>query len=138
MILKSTAPCPPCSTPIANAFFEGGSTSAWQSNVTFVIHRAVYDGCMTTNIDIQFRYAQHPTEDTMRAVAELYDVYGIRRVRLHQAERSVLVEYDATRLSSAVVFQLLRRAGLSVTEQISAFAPAPAAVAPDGNASPAA
>ena len=29
---------------------------------------------MTTNIDIQFRYAQHPTEDTMRAVAELYDV----------------------------------------------------------------
>ena len=78
---------------------------------------------MTTNIDIQFRYAQHPTEDTMRAVAELYDVYGIRRVRLNQADRTVLVEYDATRLSSAVVFQLLRRAGLSVTEQISAFAP---------------
>ena len=77
---------------------------------------------MTTNIDIQFRYAQHPTEDTMRAVAELYDVYGIRRVRLNQADRTVLVEYDATRLSSAVVFQLLRRAGLSVTEQISAFA----------------
>lgn len=94
---------------------------------------------MTTNIDIQFGYAQHPTEDTMRAVAELYDVYGIRRVRLNQADRTVLVEYDATRLSSAVVFQLLRRAGLSVTEQISAFAPPPPpAPAPDGNATPAA
>jgi hypothetical protein len=92
---------------------------------------------MTTNIDIEFRYAQHPTEDTMRAVAELYDVYGIRRVRLNQTDRTVLVEYDATRLSSAVVFQLLRRAGLSVTEQISAFAPPPPAAAPDGNASPA-
>ena len=82
---------------------------------------------MTTNIDVQFRYAQHPTENTMRAVADLYDVYGIRRVRLNRAERSVLVEYDATRLGVANVFQLLRRAGLSVTEQISPFpSPAPA------------
>jgi hypothetical protein len=80
---------------------------------------------MTTNIDVQFRYTQHPSEDTMRAVADLYDVYGVRRVRLNQAERSVLVEYDATRLGVANVFQLLRRAGLSVTEQISAFPPPP-------------
>ena len=79
---------------------------------------------MTTNVDVQFRYAQHPTEDTMRAVADLYDVYGIRRVRLNQPERSVLVEYDATRLGAPNVFQLLRRAGLSVTEQISPFLPA--------------
>ncbi|MHB1794985.1 MAG: hypothetical protein ACYCPO_08460 [Acidobacteriaceae bacterium] len=92
---------------------------------------------MTTNIDNQFRYAQHPTEDSMRAVADLYDVYGIRRVRLNQSNRTVLVEYDATRLSSAVVFQLLRRAGLSVTEQISPFAPAPPP-APDANKNPAA
>jgi hypothetical protein len=80
---------------------------------------------MTTNIDVQFRYAQHPSENTMRAVADLYDVYGIRRVRLNQPERSVLVEYDATRLGTANVFQLLRRAGLSVTEQISPFPPPP-------------
>lgn len=80
---------------------------------------------MTTNMDVKFRYTKHPSEDTMRAVAELYDVYGIRRVRLNQPERTVLVEYDATRFSAAVAFQLLRRAGLSVTEQISQFAPAP-------------
>jgi len=61
----------------------------------------------------------------MRAVADLSDVYGIRRVRLDQPERTILVEYDATRLAAANVFQLLRRAGLSVTEQISAFAPPP-------------
>ncbi|MBA2677083.1 MAG: hypothetical protein H0U76_01585 [Ktedonobacteraceae bacterium] len=76
-----------------------------------------------TSIDIQFRYSQHPTEDTMRAVADLYDVYGIRRVRLNRVDRTVLVEYDATRLAAANIFQLLRRAGLSVTEQISAFPP---------------
>lgn len=87
---------------------------------------------MTTNIDVQFRYAHHPTEDTMRAVADLYDVYGIRRVRLNQVDRTVAVEYDATRLSAAVVFQLLRRAGLSVIEQISPFASAPPP-APEAN-----
>ncbi len=76
-----------------------------------------------TSIDIQFRYSQHPTEDSMRAVADLPDVYGIRRVRLNRADRTVLVEYDATRLAAANIFQLLRRAGLSVTEQISAFPP---------------
>lgn len=92
---------------------------------------------MTTNIDVQFRYTQHPTEDTMRAVTDLYDVYGIRRVRLNQSERTVLVEYDATRLSAANVFQLLRRAGLSVTEQISPFAPASPS-APEENKNPAA
>lgn len=78
-----------------------------------------------TNVDVQFRYTQHPSEDTMRAVADLSDVYGIRRVRLNQAERTILVEYDATRLGTANVFQLLRRAGLSVTDQISSFAPPP-------------
>ena len=76
-----------------------------------------------TTIDVTFRYVQHPTEDTMRAVADLYDVYGIRRVRLDQAERTILVEYDATRLTGAIVFQLLRRAGLAVTEEVSQFSP---------------
>ncbi len=89
---------------------------------------------MTTNIDVQFRYTLHPSEDTMRAVADLYDVYGIRRVRLDREQRSVLVEYDATRLAAANVFQLLRRAGLSVSEQISAFPPPAAA---DENKTPA-
>ena len=88
-----------------------------------------------TNVDVTFRYSKHPTEDTMRAVSDLYDVYGIRRVRLNQAERTVLVEYDATRLGVANVFQLLRRAGLSVTEEISSFPP-PAS--PEENKAPAA
>ena len=82
-------------------------------------------------MDVRFRYTQHPSEDTMRAVADLYEVYGIRRVRLDQTDRSVLVEYDATRMGVATVFQLLRRAGLSVTEQISAF---PAPVPPEETA----
>ncbi len=88
-----------------------------------------------TTVDVTFRYTRHPTEDTMRAVADLREVYGIRRVRLNQAERTLLVEYDATRLGVANVFQLLRRAGLSVTEEISSFLP-PAP--PEENKAPAA
>lgn len=80
-----------------------------------------------TTIDAHFRYTSHPTEDTMRAVADLYDVYGIRRVKVNRGERTVMVEYDATRLTAAIVFQLLRRAGLSVTEQIAASPVQPAA-----------
>ena len=118
---------------IADACFHG----KWMGSSAASDLAAIYDGSMTTNIDIQFRYTQHPTENTMRAVADLYDVYGIRRVRLNQTDRTVLVEYDATRLSAAVVFQLLRRAGLSVTEQISAFAPAPSPPpAPDASKIP--
>ena len=86
------------------------------------MRRSIYHFLMTS-IDIQFHYSQHPTEDTMRAVAELYDVYGIRRVRLNRTDRTVQVEYDATRLAAANIFQLLRRAGLSVTEQLSPFPP---------------
>jgi copper chaperone CopZ len=88
-----------------------------------------------TNVDVQFRYTQHPSDDTLRAVADLGQVYGIRRVRMHPAERTILVEYDATRLAAANVFQLLRRAGLSVIEEISSVPP-PAA--PEENKAPAA
>jgi copper chaperone CopZ len=67
-----------------------------------------------TNVDIELHYTTHPSEDTVRAVAALSEVYGIRGVRLQPAKRTVRVEYDATRLGPATVIQLLRRAGLSV------------------------
>lgn len=74
-------------------------------------------------MDVHFSYSQHPTEETMRAVGSLYEVYGIRRVRFSETERTVVVEYDATRMTAAVVGQLLRRAGLAVTERSANSAP---------------
>jgi copper chaperone CopZ len=78
-----------------------------------------------TNIDVEFRYTSHPSEDTVRAVAAISEVYGIRGVRLNPAARSVRVEYDATRLGPATVLQLLRRAGLSVLAPEPPVPPAP-------------
>lgn len=78
-----------------------------------------------TNIDVEFHYTSYPSEDTVRAVASISEVYGIRGVRLSPAARSVRVEYDATRLTAATVLQLLRRAGLSVVAPQPPVPPAP-------------
>jgi hypothetical protein len=44
------------------------------------------------------------------------DVYGVRLVELRETEKTVRVEYDASRLTGAVIHQLLRRAGLDLVE----------------------
>lgn len=77
-----------------------------------------------TNLDVLYRYSQQPSEDALRALGSLREVYGIRRLRLDAAASTVLVEYDATRLTHPLVLQLLRRAGLDIVEEISLAAPA--------------
>ena len=54
----------------------------------------------------------------MVSLAKLREVYGIRAVRLHEAEKTVRVEYDATRLTEPTVRQLVKRAGIDVVEQV--------------------
>ncbi|HEX3436280.1 MAG TPA: hypothetical protein VHT24_05890 [Pseudacidobacterium sp.] len=78
-----------------------------------------------TTIDVLFRYEQHPTEAAMLALGNMGEVYGIRRIQLKEDEKTILVEYDATRLNKAIVEQLLRRAGINITEDISLVPPQP-------------
>ena len=80
-------------------------------------------------LDVLFRYAEHPTERTMMALNTLTEVYGIRALRVNEAERQVRVEFDATRLTKVIVQQLLRRTGLDVIEEVSLIPPQPAAPA---------
>ena len=85
-----------------------------------------------TTVDILFRYAALPTESQVFALANARDVYGIRRINFDHAARTVLVEFDATRLNAAVVTQLIRRAGIQITEELPLIpppAPEPAPVA---------
>jgi hypothetical protein len=69
-----------------------------------------------TQLDVVYRYGAPPTERTMLALAKVRDVYGVRRMEFNQAEKTVRVEYDASRLSGPVIHQLLRRAGLDIVE----------------------
>ncbi len=79
--------------------------------------------------DVLFRYAEHPTERTMMALNNLSEVYGIRAVRVNEAARQVRVEFDGTRLTRAIVQQLLRRTGLDVIEEVSLIPSQPVAPA---------
>lgn len=92
--------------------------------------------CMT-QLDVLFRYAEHPTERAMFALTSLNEVYGIRSLRVNESAKTIRVEFDATRLTRIVIAQLLRRTGIDIVEEISLLPPQPAPVAAEPAAKPA-
>jgi len=90
-----------------------------------------------TTVEIVFRYAGLPNESEVFALANAREVYGIRRLSFDRAASTLLVEYDATRLTAATVTSLVRRSGLELIEELptplpelAAVSPAPAPAAP--------
>jgi hypothetical protein len=85
-----------------------------------------------TQLDVLYRYGTPPSEAAMMALGRIREVYGIRQMIFNEAEKTVRLEYDATRLTEPIVHQLLRRTGLDVTERVSLLPPQPepAAAAP--------
>ncbi len=71
-----------------------------------------------TQVDVLYRYGAQPTEAHALGIARLREVYGIRRVDLQEAQKTILVEYDSSRLTEQVIHQLLRRAGLDLIERV--------------------
>jgi copper chaperone CopZ len=85
-----------------------------------------------TQLDVMYQYGAPPSEAAATALGQVRKVYGIRLVEVDEAKKTVRVEYDATRLTEAIVHQLLRRSGLDVIDRVSLLPPQPepAAVAP--------
>ena len=73
-----------------------------------------------------YRYGAPPVEAAMMALGRIREVYGIRHLAFNEAEKTVRIEYDATRLTEPIVHQLLRRSGLDVVERVSLIPPQPA------------
>lgn len=71
-----------------------------------------------TALEVVFRYRGTPAATEMRAIDNVREVYGVRRLVFNEAERTVRVEYDASRLSEAALASLLRRAGLDLLERL--------------------
>ncbi len=69
-------------------------------------------------LDVVFRYGLAPGAQQLRALDTARDVYGVRRIVFNEAERTVKVEYDGTRLHPDTVAALLRRAGLDLKERV--------------------
>lgn len=67
-----------------------------------------------TQLEVAYRYATPPGEAAMRALDNLREVYGVRRIRFDEKEKVVRVEFDASRMKEPVVAGLLRRAGIDV------------------------
>ncbi len=71
-----------------------------------------------TYLDVVFRYGSAPGENEMRAIDGMREVYGIRGVHFNEAERTVRVGFDASRLKPDAVARLLRQAGVDVRERL--------------------
>jgi hypothetical protein len=80
-----------------------------------------------TLLDVLFRYDSHPTETAMAALGRLHEVYGIRKIHVDEEWKTIRVEYDATRLSTPTVLQMLRGTGIAVVEQMPLLPPQEAA-----------
>jgi selenocysteine lyase/cysteine desulfurase len=71
-----------------------------------------------TYLDVVFRYGAAPGENALRAIDGMREVYGVRRVQFNEQERTVRVEFDASRLKADSVAKLLRQAGVDVRERL--------------------
>ena len=71
-----------------------------------------------TQMELVYRYSGPPTESAMRAIDNMREVYGIRRVSFNEKNHTVRVEYDASRFKEPVVAGLLRKAGVDILEQM--------------------
>jgi len=71
-----------------------------------------------TAVDVVYRYGVSPREAELRAITSTREVYGIRKITFDEPERTVRIEYDATRLEETEVANLLRRAGLDIKERV--------------------
>jgi hypothetical protein len=83
-----------------------------------------------TQLDVLYRYGAAPSQAALLALSKVRDVYGVRLVELREAEKTVRVEYDASRLNGALVYQLLRRAGIDLIETVQLIEPQPEVVVP--------
>ena len=71
-----------------------------------------------TAVDVCFKYGLAPGELEARAINSAREVYGIRKITFDEKQRTVLVEYDATRFSETTVANLLRSSGLDLKSKI--------------------
>jgi predicted ribosome quality control (RQC) complex YloA/Tae2 family protein len=71
-----------------------------------------------TYLEAAYRYQTPPSEQELRAIDTVREVYGIQRIQFNEAERTVRVQFDASRFKEEVVARLLRQAGIDIREKL--------------------
>ena len=71
-----------------------------------------------TQLEVAYHYGASPKEATMRALDNMREVYGIRRISFDESARTIRVEFDASRFKEPVIAGLLRGTGLDLRERL--------------------
>jgi hypothetical protein len=71
-----------------------------------------------TQLQVAYRYAGSLSEPVMRALDDVREVYGVRRITLDEKQQIVHVEFDASRFKEPVIAGLLRHAGMDIGQRL--------------------
>jgi hypothetical protein len=71
-----------------------------------------------TLLDVVFKYGTPPGEKAMWALNSAWEVYGVRKIKFDEKERTIRVEYDATRLNEGEIAGILGRAGIDLQSKV--------------------
>ena len=71
-----------------------------------------------TYLDVAFHYGAVPGERALQAIDGMREVYGVRKIVFHEKDRTVRVEFDASRLNEDAVAKLLRQAGIDLRDKL--------------------
>jgi hypothetical protein len=67
-----------------------------------------------TKVQKHFRLQSPLDESLMEQIADANSIYGIERIQIARSKEELIVEFDASRLSSLEVEAALQRAGIPV------------------------
>jgi hypothetical protein len=71
-----------------------------------------------TFLEVAYRYRTPLREATMRALDDVREVYGVRRITFDPKARIMRLEFDASRFKEPVIAALLRNAGIDLQERL--------------------
>jgi hypothetical protein len=71
-----------------------------------------------TYLEVAYRYGAVPGERALQAIGGMREVYGVRKVAFNEKDRTVRIEFDASRLNEDVIAKLLRQAGIDVRDKL--------------------
>jgi hypothetical protein len=71
-----------------------------------------------TQLEVAYHYHAPLREATMRALDNMREVYGVRRITFNERDHIVRVEFDASRFKEPVIAGLLRGTGLDLGDQL--------------------
>ena len=71
-----------------------------------------------TYLEIAYPYHTPPGEKELRAIDTVREVYGVQKIQFNEADRTVRVTFDASRMKEDAVARLLRQAGIDVGEKL--------------------